>query len=89
MTLGGALKEEIQFEGGRLLNGKFSKYPVPRFKDVPAIESVFLNRPDLPSTGAGETPMIAVPPALANAVYHACSVRVRSMPIRGAALQRA
>jgi isoquinoline 1-oxidoreductase len=89
MTIGGALKEEIQFEGGRILNAKFSQYPVPRFKDVPMIETVLVNRPDLASAGAGETPMIAVPPAVANAVFHACAVRVRSMPIRGASVRRA
>ena len=87
MTLGGTLSEEIQFENGRLLNGRFSRYPVPRFKDVPPIEAVLLNRLDLPSVGAGETPMIAVPPAVANAVFDASAVRVRSMPIRGSALK--
>jgi isoquinoline 1-oxidoreductase len=87
MTLGGTLSEEIQFENGRLLNGRFSQYSVPRFKDVPPIETVLLNRLDLPSVGAGETPMIAVPPAVANAVFDACAVRVRSMPIRGSALK--
>jgi len=87
MTLGGTLSEEIQFENGRLLNGRFSQYPVPRFKDAPPIETVLLNRRDLPSVGAGETPMIAVPPAVANAVFDACAVRVRSMPIRGSALK--
>ena len=88
MTLGGALTEEIQFENGSILNARFSQYPVPRFKDVPPIETVLLNRPDLPSIGAGETPMIAVPPAIANAVFAACSVRLRSMPLRGAALRQ-
>jgi isoquinoline 1-oxidoreductase len=87
MTLGATLSEEIQFENGRLLNGSFSQYRVPRFKDVPPIETVLLNRRDLPSVGAGETPMIAVPPAVANAVFDACGVRVRSLPIRGSALK--
>jgi isoquinoline 1-oxidoreductase len=87
MTLGATLSEEIQFENGRLLNGRFSQYRVPRFKDVPPIETVLLNRRDLPSAGAGETPMIAVPPAVANAVFDACGVRVRSLPIRGSALK--
>jgi isoquinoline 1-oxidoreductase len=89
MTLGGALREEVQFEGGKILNGRFSQYPVPRFKDVLPIETVLVNRPDLTSAGAGETPMIAVPPAIANAVFDAVSVRIRSMPIRGAALRKA
>ncbi len=89
MTLGGALQEEMQFEDGRILNGRFSQYPVPRFKDLPPIETVLVNRPDLTSAGAGETPMIAVPPAIANAVFNAASVRIRSMPIRGSALRNA
>src|SRR4029453_946293 len=88
MTLGGALSEEIHFEDGRILNARFSQYQVPRFKDVPPIETILVNRPDLASAGAGETPMIAVPPAIANAVFDACAVRVRSMPIRGAALRQ-
>jgi len=87
MTLGAVLKEEIRFENGRILNGRFSRYPVPRFIDVPPIDTVLLNRPDLPSAGAGETPMIAVPPAVTNAVFDACAVRIRSLPVRGEALK--
>jgi len=41
-----------------------------------------LNRPDLPSAGAGETPIIAIAPAIANAVFQATGTRVREMPIR-------
>ncbi len=41
-----------------------------------------LDRPDLPSAGAGETPLIAVAPAIANAVFAATGIRIRSMPIR-------
>jgi isoquinoline 1-oxidoreductase len=89
MTLGAVRGEEIQFENGRILNPHFAQYPVPRFQDVPPIDSIFLNRPDLPSVGAGETPMIAVPPAVANAIYDAAKVRLRSLPLRAAALKRA
>lgn len=87
MALGGALKEEIRFENGRVLNARFSRYPVPRFADVPPIETILLDRRDLPSAGAGETPMIAVPPAVANAVFDACGVRLRSLPLQGEALK--
>ncbi len=83
--LGAALSEEIRFAGGRLLNGSFSRYRVPRFRDVPPMETVLLDRPDLPSAGAGETPIIAVAPALANAVFAATGGRMRSLPLRGAA----
>ena len=41
-----------------------------------------LDRRDLPSAGAGETPLICVAPAIANAVFHATGVRVREMPIK-------
>ena len=86
MGLGGALREEIQFENGKVLNATFSKYPVPRFADVPELDIHFLNRPDLPSAGGGETPIIAIAPAIANAVFLATGVRIRSMPIGGGLL---
>jgi isoquinoline 1-oxidoreductase len=89
MTLGATLQEEIQFENGKILNGRFSKYPVPRFRDVPKLDTVLLDRPDLDWAGAGETPMIAAPPAVANAVFDAIGVRLRSMPLRLAGNQRA
>ena len=41
---------------------------MPRFKDVPPLEIVLLDRPDLPSAGAGETPIVCVAPAIGGAV---------------------
>ena len=55
---------------------------MPRFKDVPRLDTVLLNRPDLPSIGAGETPIIAVAPAIANALAAPTGVRFRTLPIR-------
>jgi isoquinoline 1-oxidoreductase len=82
MGLGPALREEMQFENGEILNPGFRKYLVPRFADVPEFDIHLLNRPDLASAGAGETPIIAIAPAIANALFHATSLRVREMPIR-------
>jgi isoquinoline 1-oxidoreductase len=82
MGLGPAFREAMQFEGGRMLNASFWKYEVPRMKDLPAIEVHLVDRPDLPSVGAGETPLIAIAPAIANAVYHATGTRVRQMPMK-------
>jgi len=82
MGLGGALREEMRFKDGRMLNPKFSQYHVPRFKDVPQIETLLVNRPDLPSVGAGETPIIGIAPAIANALFNATQTRIRSLPIR-------
>jgi nicotinate dehydrogenase subunit B len=79
--LGGALFEAIEFEDGRILNARFSKYRVPRFRDTPKIEVVLLDRKDLPSTGAGETPIVAIAPAIGNAIFDAAGVRLRSLPM--------
>lgn len=82
MGLGAVLREELQFSDGRLKNGRFSAYRVPRFRDVPKIEVVLLDKKDVEPTGAGETPIIAVAPAMANAVFAATKQRVRSLPFR-------
>jgi CO/xanthine dehydrogenase Mo-binding subunit len=81
MGLGGALFEAIDFGNGRILNGRLSQYRVPRFHDVPKVELILLNRKDIPSAGAGETPIVGIAPAIANAIHRATGVRVRSMPI--------
>jgi len=66
--LGGALFEAVEFRDGHLLNGTMEQYRVPRFKDVPPIEVVLLDRKDLASAGAGETPIVCVAPAIGSAV---------------------
>ena len=45
------------------------------------IRTDFIDRPDLPSAGAGETPIIAIAPAIGNAVFDAVGVRKRSLPM--------
>ena len=67
-ALGGALFEAIDFADGQVFNGTMAQYRVPRFKDVPPIEMIVLDRQDLPSVGAGETPMVAIAPAIGAAV---------------------
>jgi isoquinoline 1-oxidoreductase len=81
MGLGGALFEAVQFENGKILNPRFSRYHVPRFGDAPGIEIVLLDRKDLPSTGAGETPIVGIAPAVGNAIFDATGVRLRSLPM--------
>src|SRR3989475_2709951 len=81
MAIGGALFEAIQFENGKILNARFSRYRVPRFSDAPAIEVVLVNRKDLPSAGAGETPIVGLAPAVGNAIFNATGVRLRSLPM--------
>ena len=81
MALGGALFEAIEFENGRILNGRFSDYRVPRFSDVPELETMLVDRKDLPSAGAGEASLVGVAPAIGNAIFDATGVRLRSMPM--------
>ncbi|MGO9761558.1 MAG: molybdopterin cofactor-binding domain-containing protein [Solirubrobacteraceae bacterium] len=81
MGLGGALFESVHFTDGRITNASLRDYRVPRFSDVPSIELVLVDRPEIPSAGAGETPIIAIAPAIANAVFDACGVRIRSLPL--------
>jgi isoquinoline 1-oxidoreductase len=81
MAIGGALFESIRFDRGRILNAHLSEYRVPRFSDLPQVEVILVDRPDLPSAGAGETPMIAVAPAIANAIFDAMGSRLRSLPL--------
>jgi isoquinoline 1-oxidoreductase len=82
MGLGGALTEEITFRDGKITNASFSQYVVPRMADVPEMDIELVDRKDLPSVGAGETPIIAIAPAIANAVFDATGQRLRSLPLR-------
>ncbi len=81
MAIGGALFEQIRFENGRIVNPRLSQYRVPRFNDVPVIETVLVDRKDLPSAGAGETPIVGLAPAVANAIFQATGKRPRSLPM--------
>ena len=85
MGLGAALREEVRFENGRITTASFRKYQVPRFDDVPELDVHLLDRPDLASAGAGETPIIVIAPAVANAVFHATGKRIHALPVRLAA----
>lgn len=81
MGIGGALFEAIDFDNGKIVNPRFSRYRVPRFSDVPAIETVLVDRKDLPSAGAGETPIVGLAPAVGNAIFDATGTRLRSLPM--------
>jgi CO/xanthine dehydrogenase Mo-binding subunit len=81
--LGGALFEQVKFANGKILNPHFADYPVPRFAHVPRIEVVLVDRKDLPSAGAGETPIVGLAPAIGNALFSATGMRQRNMPFSG------
>jgi isoquinoline 1-oxidoreductase len=82
MGLGPALREEIRIEDDIVANASFRQYRVPRFADVPTIEVHAMNRTDVEPVGAGETPIIAIAPAIGNAVFQAAGQRLRAMPMK-------
>jgi isoquinoline 1-oxidoreductase len=79
--LGGALFEAIEFENGRIKNPHFASYRVPRFRDVPEIEAILLDRKNIASAGAGETPIMAVAPAIGSALFDATGIRLNNLPM--------
>ncbi len=81
MGLGGALFEAIHFDNGRILNPHLAEYRVPRFSDMPQIDVEVLDRKDLAPAGAGETPIMALAPAVSNAAFAATGMRLRSLPM--------
>jgi isoquinoline 1-oxidoreductase len=84
MGFGPALREGMVFENGELKNGQFKQYRVPRISDLPELDIHLLNRTDLASAGAGETPMITVAPAIANAVYRLTGRAIDRLPVQPA-----
>src|SRR5262245_31873614 len=80
-AIGGALFESIDFASGKILNPHFANSRSPRFSDMPSIEVVLIDRKDIPSAGAGETPIVGLAPAVANAIFNATGVRLRTLPL--------
>jgi len=89
MGLGGALFEAVEFDRGVIQNPRLSRYRVPRFSDVPQIDVVLVDRKDLPPAGAGETPIVAVAPAVAGAIFAASGRRLRALPLAPQGLPKA
>jgi len=79
--IGGALFENVHFAGGVVLNPRFASYRVPRFRDLPKIEVELIDRKDVKPFGAGETPIVGIAPAVANAIFEATGLRLRSLPL--------
>jgi len=82
--LGYALVEEHAMRDGRILNDQFSTYIIPTSLDTPEIHSILVEHafPWGPYgvKGLGETPIIAVAPAVTAAIHHATGVRLREIP---------
>jgi nicotinate dehydrogenase subunit B len=80
MALGYTFTEEIQFEGGNVINRNFDTYEIPRFSWLPKIDCVILDRKDKPPKGGGEPAIIAVGAVVGNAIYDATGARLFRVP---------
>lgn len=82
--LGYALVEEHALQDGRILNDQFSTYIIPTSLDVPEITTLFVEEEfswgPYGAKGLGETPIIAVAPAVTAAIHHASGARLREIP---------
>ncbi|HZD37271.1 MAG TPA: molybdopterin cofactor-binding domain-containing protein, partial [Actinomycetes bacterium] len=84
--LGLALMEEIQVQGGKVLNPSFTDYLIPTVLDMPPVrlDVLELGHPDSPYgvRGVGEPPTIASTPAIVAAVRAATGLRLTRVPLR-------
>ncbi|HEY7038172.1 MAG TPA: molybdopterin cofactor-binding domain-containing protein [Methylomirabilota bacterium] len=81
-TLSRALHEEIVYDRDRVTTVDWASYPILTFPEVPRLEFELIQRLDQPPLGAGEAASTPVGAALANAVFDATGVRLRTIPFR-------
>jgi CO/xanthine dehydrogenase Mo-binding subunit len=81
-ALANALRAQITFEKGRVVQGNFDDYAPIRMNEAPVVEAYSVPSTEAP-TGAGEPPVPPLAPALCNAIYAATKKRVRALPILG------
>ncbi|TPV94682.1 MAG: isoquinoline 1-oxidoreductase [Myxococcales bacterium FL481] len=88
MGIGGALWEVIEYGDGKIHNPRLSQYRVPRFSDIPPMQTILLDRRDRSPSGAGECGIVAIAPALANAIFDATGERIRQLPLEAGLRRR-
>ena len=84
--IGWALNEEYMYnDDGEMTNASFLDYRIPTSFDLPMIDAVIVEVPNpghpYGVRGVGETPIVAPPAAIANAIYQAIGVRMKELPM--------
>ena len=74
------LKEAVRFDATRITSVDWESYPILGFKEAPEIDTVLLAQPGQKPLGVGEGTAGPTPAAIANAMFHACGVRLRELP---------
>ncbi len=83
--IGGALWEQVIYDGTAQRTRRLSQYRLPRFTDVGQVDVQVIDRRDVPSAGAGESPITLTAPAIAAAIFSATGTRHRTLPMLAAA----
>jgi nicotinate dehydrogenase subunit B len=83
------LHERVAFDRTRVTSLDWDSYPILRFPEVPAIETVLIDRPGEPFLGSGEATQGPTAAAIGNAIRAATGVRVHDLPITPERLRRA
>ena len=84
------LLEELRHRDGEVTTASWQDYPIATFHDAPRdIDVVFTSDTATPSTGIGEPGSVPTAAAIANALFDACGVRARELPLTAALIQRA
>ncbi len=76
-----ALLEQVQFDASGIKSLDWASHPIITYQDIPQIEIVLINRPELGPLGGGEPSISPVPGAVANAIFDAIGVRLREIPL--------
>jgi CO/xanthine dehydrogenase Mo-binding subunit len=79
-TISRTLHEEVTFDRSRVTSDTFATYPILTFPEAPAIDVILIDRPQEPIFGAGEASTTPVAAAIANAVFDAAGIRLRTVP---------
>jgi nicotinate dehydrogenase subunit B len=75
------LMEQVHFDASGVKNLDWVSYPIITFQEIPEVEIVLINRPEMPALGGGEPSIVGVPAAISNAVFDAVGVRLREVPL--------
>jgi len=81
MGLGYALKENVRFNGGEVLDVNFGTYELPRFSWLPTIEAVLIDDKGAAPQGGGEPAIVIMGAMVANAIFDAVGARLFQLPL--------
>ena len=73
-------KERVRFDARAVTSTTWEDYPILTFSEVPPVEVVLLDYPDLASTGGAEAAIRPIAAAIGNAIFDATGVRLRQAP---------